>query len=823
MVSFWEAGIGITAAKAQLLLQQRALEKGFGPLNTQQLPAPERLRTLIRNVRQKGTKGLTDCEALWELLRNPLAAPKIVYPINPSEFPHPGKEWFIVFGCPTSLKDLEVHGSYIVGLDGCFKLTKYRYGVLVVSVLDSLGMASPGVIIILSDFTSKLIESALAKVKELLPNWDPDWMIDKDIVELTAIESLKAKGIFTGKVFTCEWHNTRTWQKEIRNRIRGENCNSKRERAMELIRIVQRSKTRKELEENTARCLKELEEELKVPELASYLDFNWFCKRWLSTWIDLDRPNRRGLFNTDNASEALFKIITYLFFGVKVLLSMHIVAHKIVFTVFPYYETQRIQKEAGLITRRLKPRDKDDLIILQKGLALLEKGCVLKIDDLSAEIASGSNEDVVWVSDLKHFRCSCPHYMQTGNCCKHQVCHLMAHIIDETGKGPQAVGLVGGIFYVDGEIFGPKPIFSSNPTPNTDQLALAFPSTPPTEVPAGAIVPVSTEQAYESAIVQLKDAHIQDLEAELADLRIRRKYHAEPPASIGEKAPPGRPKSTLPPAPRTQFPAKKKPGSGRQNPLTGEKKISKKNEKLPPSSRSNKKAKQNKGTAKQTKDSEEIDPSQQPEGSTRKRKAYAELIPTNIILSTVPRKKVGHPRTRKPSSNPTAAPTATPTATPTAAPTAAPTPTNNLLDDANINSIPLTRRQRAIVSRTPPAHDKKKSLNKEFIELQLGYANKKELPPAPSPINTRTVQTTPSIPPPPPLDWPILSPLAPTPTTPDTLPYESEPQLQFGSYLQAVLDAAAVPPPSPPPPTSPQNDPEEVNLYFLKNVLILIL
>lgn len=347
-----DAGGGATPAQIQLILQDRAKKENFQLTNTQQLPALTKIRSLLQRTRNKLKlgQGVTDCEVLWTILRTPDAAPFIVWPKNEGDFPVATRDWYIVFASSDSMSDIDLHGREVVGLDGNFKLNKYRYPTLVVSLLDDINSTAPGAIFILSAYKAELVQQALEKLIPLIPGrrWDPTCiMIDKDIVELVALQSLKDKGIISSFIITCEWHNLRTWYRELVARIRGDDWKTKCIRTMALIRQVQRSTTEEELKQNIKSCLEELTTELELPNVAEYLETNWFSDPWLPTWIDLNRPNRRGLFNTDNASEVTFKVFTQVFFRVKVLVSLSTLCRKIIYTILPYYALQRTHKVCG--------------------------------------------------------------------------------------------------------------------------------------------------------------------------------------------------------------------------------------------------------------------------------------------------------------------------------------------------------------------------------------------------------------------------------------------------------------------------------------------
>jgi hypothetical protein len=330
---------------------------------------------------------------------------------------------------------------------------------MVISVLDNLGMTSPGAIIIMSDFNANLLSRSLEILMKHIPGdpWSPDFMIDKDKVEVSALEILKAQEKWNGRYWLCEFHNIRTWQKEIMIHIQGENWKHKRIRTLDLIRMVQRSSTEEQLRSNIAFALQELKEQLRLPNMATYLEDNWFVDRWLYSWIDLHRPSRRGLYNTDNASEAIFKQLTTIFLRGKGLLSLHSLASKIVLTVLPYYDLQRIQKNNNLIKRRFKKADKDDLILVVKAKQMLENGCILSLseDGKTAEVVSASKDNITWWSDLMYFKYTCPYSFHTGDRCKHQICHLMSLVVNKLEKDPSMVGLKDGQLYVGEILFGP--------------------------------------------------------------------------------------------------------------------------------------------------------------------------------------------------------------------------------------------------------------------------------------------------------------------------------------------------------------------------------
>jgi hypothetical protein len=238
-----------------------------------------------------------------------------------------------------------------------------------------------------------------------------------------------------------------------------------------------------------------------------------------------------------------------------------------------------LQKDLNIIKAPKKLQDKEVFLRVLKALKMFNTGCVkLEKNGLYAQIQSASNPEVVWISDLTKFRCTCLHNLHKGVRCKHQLSHLMAYARDNLGKSEKDVGLFHEQLYIGEEVFGPKVVFQDGSafklktlTTSMNIVEILDDDTAETVKTVDKIL----DNTAKTDLIQMKERQIQELQTEVVDLQIQQEYT---PSTLlidsiqsSSSTTSGRPISKLPPAKRNLFLMKKKPGSGRRNKLTGEK------------------------------------------------------------------------------------------------------------------------------------------------------------------------------------------------------------------------------------------------------------
>lgn len=238
----------------------------------------------------------------------------------------------------------------------------------------------------------------------------------------------------------------------------------------------------------------------------------------------------------------------------------------------------------GLIKQKPAKRDKLDDEIVKKALIMCKSDCIVNYDGKSAQIRSSKSLEVTYWSDLNKFCCTCPYYLQIGDRCKHQVCHLMLYAANKNNRLPSEISLRKGQLFVGDQLFGPKKVkvdqrLLLEPPPNlrtvtpaivnlvnakdTDAL-INFDFTFVTSSSNGSTVQQTQDQDMTLLLMQ-KDKQIEVLQNDLLEATVQANYI--PP--LQEKPKSGRPQSKAPKAVRN-FVAKKKPGPKRRNKLTGE-------------------------------------------------------------------------------------------------------------------------------------------------------------------------------------------------------------------------------------------------------------
>lgn len=197
-------------------------------------------------------------------------APAILYPGEGDDSVvdtwQAGRPFLIVMAAPNWREIIQRWGRRVVGLDGLYKATKHGLPLYALVASDDDGHTWPIATALLGD-----------------DEWAPTVMIDKDARERAAIDSV-------GLSFAlCDFHVQQAWR---------------------------RASTR--FSEDWEAALENLKE-TAGPGFWSYFATNWLSDVWVDSWRDLGRLLQRdvGLENTNNATESLFKQLSYIFLNRK--------------------------------------------------------------------------------------------------------------------------------------------------------------------------------------------------------------------------------------------------------------------------------------------------------------------------------------------------------------------------------------------------------------------------------------------------------------------------------------------------------------------------
>jgi len=149
----------------------------------------------------------------------------------------------------------------------------------------------------------------------------------------------------------------------------------------------------------------------------------YLCDAWKYTWIDLSRPSRDGLWNTNKYSEALFRTIGRSFFESKsTLLDISDMMLVLLDKAIPYYDLRLQQKELGFISIKAHRHEKEIEKIHSKGLNLFLIGAVKgpESPDSKNFFCHNAQMDKLYVVNLEgRMSCSCPYWRWHGKVCKH--------------------------------------------------------------------------------------------------------------------------------------------------------------------------------------------------------------------------------------------------------------------------------------------------------------------------------------------------------------------------------------------------------------------
>ncbi|KAL6071756.1 hypothetical protein QOT17_005926 [Balamuthia mandrillaris] len=307
-------GGAMTAHELQQLLLGGACEL---VKDARDVPTVQEIATVIHNGRKKlriGKKGQTRAEALQEALNRPELASTILFPPLESRETYildrtaAHRPWMIFLIAPYAVTVLQRWGKDVVGLDSIYKLSKSHHPVWALVVQDDLGRSWPVAFAVASKERAAVVRFFLSSVRHFFetqtttiysPNttWQPFVMIDKDKVERNGATSAGFQ------VLLCDFHTQQLWRKKVAQYGKDDGS------VLGLLKRLQHAMT-EEAEEEATKVLQNYCQKKRITRFWKYFDKNWLSPPWASTWKSIGRPgHREGLWNTNNATETIFRSV----------------------------------------------------------------------------------------------------------------------------------------------------------------------------------------------------------------------------------------------------------------------------------------------------------------------------------------------------------------------------------------------------------------------------------------------------------------------------------------------------------------------------------
>ena len=127
-----------------------------------------------------------------------------------------------------------------------------------------------------------------------------------------------------------------------------------------------------------------------------YFEENWLCIEWESGWLDMDRPHRDGIGNTNNSSESFFKTLLRCFLGGIGQRKPSELLRIVEENVFLYFENLISQRASSTQLKRIKT-----------------KNWIVEVNDDRTVYRITIKKQTAMVIA---FRCDCPFYFVKGHC-----------------------------------------------------------------------------------------------------------------------------------------------------------------------------------------------------------------------------------------------------------------------------------------------------------------------------------------------------------------------------------------------------------------------
>jgi hypothetical protein len=331
----------------------------------------------------------------------------------------------IAFSHPALLKKLVDDGSIVVGMDGMWKLltfevegTTKRMTLIYVNAVDSNTMNSfPGAFFLTSSGDAQAIHKFILALKELIAklmgkDWNPTFMMDKDTTERKAIQDLGLK------IALCKWHNNRT--------LKGAIARFPQEYRAELQKLVEAivdSATQEIFKMNCEQlksyCLHP-DRKAKVEAFWHYINDNWLCPQWKDTFASFARHGTGGLWETNNYSEALFRVTLSTFFGRRKCKNISTFLFVMWDRLMPYYIKRLADGERGII-----PYDSsnDSLAALRKrrsdGFDIFEAKNIFPTELPHLLLIRSTDGTQDYYVNMIDKICTCLYFLRNQKACKH--------------------------------------------------------------------------------------------------------------------------------------------------------------------------------------------------------------------------------------------------------------------------------------------------------------------------------------------------------------------------------------------------------------------
>lgn len=437
MNSMFERGVPPAKVAAQIRAQVvredvNALRENSGlALDTQ------KVTNLRKTFQRKQMRGKDEEQRVHNLLHDPNNARYILYPVEGKDFPKKGmdEKWLIVLSTDEMITNLAKYGKNLIYLDSVFKIivTKDEYGVRKrpiwnVVFLDEIE-GSVGAVIIASHNEAPLLKQGLEIVKTAVvaksqdPGWFPKVMIDLDKTEIKACKSLY------WEVLYCEFHLTKILSVRFNRVGVSEEATGK---IWSLWKTIQRSSSDAMAKATIVRMNEELLQLAKpseVDDFMEYLDTFFFKSQEIrSRWIDYNRRTadldiRTSATNTNNYSEAQFKLYIYTYFDGRTHFSLSRGLFQFFEMVLPNLLCKSIQKQHNLKPKRIKRTSSKVRSVEAAGYSLYLANKCTPIQEYPGcfQVQSGTQEGVSYKVTSRGI-CQCKFYLWSGMKCKHYAC-----------------------------------------------------------------------------------------------------------------------------------------------------------------------------------------------------------------------------------------------------------------------------------------------------------------------------------------------------------------------------------------------------------------
>jgi len=354
-----------------------------------------------------------------------------------------------------ALDGLASDGRENIGLDSVFKFTSYRHPTWIVvyrhkksgrGVCAGLCFASSKEAIHVKNFMNwlrNLVEKKNSKENQVF-RWDPVVMIDHD-------ESERKGLLDAGFMFIlCNFHVTVDISPKLNSLVKDP---EHRTQIWEILKMVQRSKTKEELDSNIDIASDKIK---KIsPEFWNYLNTNWLCENWKVAFCDIFRKNLEGLWNTNNFTESQIKLIGLVFLKQRRCPSLFLLLTRICYQAVPNF-IKKILNDDKCEKPKVNPTDRAIRRRMDSGEALHRQGFVKEVGTEFLVTSATSKKGVKYTVKLQTaspeqnpedsrswWYCNCRFWFWSGKCCKHifaVLFHTKSELISDIRRNTDTSG-----------------------------------------------------------------------------------------------------------------------------------------------------------------------------------------------------------------------------------------------------------------------------------------------------------------------------------------------------------------------------------------------